>query len=159
MDAKSCYEIAKNLESKGYWKQVLPTNCHVRLVTHLESEESWIKFFTISASQSETSTDNSNSNENSNENSEQIMRAQRRKNLGEDGLLSLRIRVLLIDIIFYNTPILSNQNVTFISLFQFSYDLIFIIQFFIYRKLLDLITIFLMICIIHLNVIIKIGKQ
>jgi hypothetical protein len=103
------YQIALQLEQKGFWKKALPHKCHTRLQYHLSSKESWDRFYFIRTQDSHSTSKISIPD---GEYDLSTIRALRRQNLGEDGLLSLRVRLLLIDATYYNSEILQTSNVT-----------------------------------------------
>lgn len=117
MNGPSSFAIAQTLESAGYWALVLPHEWHQRLQSHLRSAEAWSNFFTAAPPSSEASpaarspardkgdaaatTSAGKAHEpgadSDNEVDIQDLVQRRQKQLGVDGLLSLRIRVLLLD--------------------------------------------------------------
>lgn len=96
------YDLAKSLESTGYWKSILPGDSYSLLQRHLKSLDVWIPFFSISNCK-QTNPDAITNPSSVNEDID--IQATRKKYLGEDGMLSLRIRLLLLDISLYNVNI------------------------------------------------------
>ena len=107
MDEK-LYQVATTLETSGYWKNVLPAPCHTRLLEHLDSLDSWLPFFNLSNVPKESADDLLGSQEGEKEPLSAC--DARNRQLGEDGMLSFRIRIFLLDATLYNSATSSKKD-------------------------------------------------
>ena len=95
------YKIALSLEEQGYWESHLPPKCYSQLKEHFISFDSWNDFFQLSS----VEISKTEIKEEKNIYIQESSGNERRRKLGEKGVLSFRVRTLLFDSLVLNSNI------------------------------------------------------